>query len=131
MGIEKETTETIVDDLQDEYDGAVRGVGCFADGKYRVDYLRGDVREELGEAKAHEILKDAQLGSLGHPAYENLYDSELEGVVRIFERSVVLTIPVTDTAGVLVSLDRTGEFHGRTVIETVEDHLPETEETDV
>lgn len=36
------------------------------------------------------------------------------------EYTVVFTVPVEETTGVLVSLDRQTEFTGRTVIETVE-----------
>lgn len=128
MELAEETIAEIVDDLQNEYGEAVRGIARFSEGEYRIDYLREDVQETLSENKVHEILEEAQFSSVGHPAYEDLYETELQAVIRIFERSVVMTIPVADNAGILVSLDRTATFRGRTVLELVKGGLPEVKQ---
>jgi len=127
MKLDSDTAQQILDGVRDEYDGALRGFGCFEGGEYRLDYLRDDVAEKISEEKVHEMLEEAQFSALENPIYEDLYESELEAVVRIFGRTVAITVPIEENSGVLLSLDRTADFRGRTVIETVEESLSEAE----
>lgn len=123
MVLREQTLVDITDALQEEYDGSLRALGGFDDGDYERYYIRDDVRERLGEGTAYQILEDAQLGSLSRDLFEDLFESDLQGKVQIFEDTVAMTVPVSENTGVVLSLDRRADFQRRQVIELVTDHI--------
>ncbi|WP_254768371.1 hypothetical protein [Salinilacihabitans rarus] len=97
---------TLSDRLADRFGDALRSVGHYdADGGEFV-FVREDVDAEYDASDRTRVFRHLRLEALDRPNEESLFThGRLEATVRCFERAIEFHVAVSETAGLVASVD--------------------------
>ncbi|MFC7166549.1 DUF7522 family protein [Halospeciosus flavus] len=116
----RETAETVREEVEGAVGDALRVVSYFVPDGGEVVYMRADIREEYSEDTDERVLEHARLESTAKPAYDHLFDGEMQATTRVFPETLVTVVPTGQGEGILFSLDKYASYDYVTVVDTVE-----------
>lgn len=96
------------------------GIAAFEDDEYDVVYRDDAVASQYADSDVRAILENIQLDAIGAAAYEDHHGQALHATVRVYDTLSTVTVPVTETAGLVVVLRNDGAHDPYAVVETVE-----------
>lgn len=100
--------EAFVEELRQENDNSVRGIGFYDHEGVEILYLREEIRAKLTDEEIDERLKRfAMIGLAESPIDETLEEyGSLDATLRWYENAIVAVYPLTEWSGVIATFER-------------------------
>ncbi|MDS0296176.1 hypothetical protein [Halogeometricum luteum] len=100
--------EAFVEELREENDESVRGIGFYDHEGVEILYLREEIRAELTDEEIDERLKTfAMIGLAESPSDSTLEDyGHLDATLRWYDNAIVAVYPLTEWSGVIATFER-------------------------
>ncbi|QDX39394.1 hypothetical protein [Salarchaeum sp. JOR-1] len=107
--------------LTDSVGDTLVGIAAYENGEYSVPYRDSSASAQYTTADITAILENIQLEGMGIRAYEGHHGQALRATVRVYEETVTVVVPVTETTGLVAVLQNDGAHDPYDVIQTLED----------
>ncbi|GAA0276160.1 hypothetical protein [Halobacterium noricense] len=96
------------------------GLASYEDGGYDVLYRDEAASAQYASSDIQAILEHIQLEAIGTPVYEEYHGESLHATVRVYDTLGTITVPVEETAGLVVVVRNDGTHNPYSIIETAE-----------
>ncbi|MFC3958481.1 hypothetical protein [Halovivax cerinus] len=92
--------------VAEHFGDALRSVAGYDEEGLDVRYMRDDVASLYDEADHGRVFRNLRLEAMDHPTQESLFaHDDLQSTYRVYDGAIEVHIAVSETTGVLVSLD--------------------------
>lgn len=111
-------SDSLVDELHEEIDDALRTVASYDRGDYNLLFIRDDVDAEYSKEEIAELFRQVEIEGMGYSHFETLFHTgQLECAIYGFEDAFMFQLPADEFTGVFVTMDRDLTLNPESIID--------------